>query len=133
MDIAEIISGPQFTFYAIVDDNRCYVEEFVTNLEKKDLKQLLNSYEKIVTIGLSHNEEKFRGIGGKIFELKTRRGVRLLGFFAGSSLPKSIILTHGFFKPHNRILIRERDKAVKWRKEYFDSSEINIVETNGGD
>jgi hypothetical protein len=31
-----------------------------------------------------------------------------------------------------KIMVRERDKAVKWRKEYFKSSGINIVETNGG-
>jgi len=133
VDIAETINGPNFTLYSIVVENRCYVEEFVANLEEKDLKQVLTLFELIATTGPPHNEEKFRDIGEKIFELKTRRGVRILGFFAGPTLPKSLILTHGFYKPHNKILVRERDKAVKWRKEYFDSSEINIVETNGGD
>jgi phage-related protein len=127
MDITETISGPKFSLYAIVSDNGCFIKEFITNLEEKDLKQVLTLFKMIVETGLPQNERKFRNVGENIYELKTRRGIRILGFFAGANLPKSLILTHGFFKPNNRILIRERDKAVKWRKEFFESSDNNIV------
>lgn len=127
MDITETFSGPKYNLYAIVSDNRCFVQEFLTNLEEKDLKQVISLFKMIVETGPPQNEEKFRNIGEKIYELKTRRGVRVLGFFPGANLTKSLILTHGFFKSSNRIFIRERDKAVKWRKEFFESSDINIV------
>ncbi len=127
MDITKTISGPEFNLYAIVSDNRCFVQEFIKNLEEKDLKQVLTLFKRIVEIGLPRNEEKFRNIGEKFYELKTRRGVRVLGFFPGANLPKSLILTHGFYKSSNRIFIRERDKAVKWRKEFFESSDIKII------
>jgi phage-related protein len=127
MDITETISGTEFTIYAIVFSNRCFVQEFIINLEEQDLKQVLTLLNAICETGPPHNETKFRNIGEKIYELKTRRGVRILGFFAGSNLPKSLILTHGFYKSGNRILVRERDKAIQWRKEFFESSDINFV------
>jgi phage-related protein len=132
MDITITISGPEFNLYAIVSDNRCFIQEFITNLEEKDLKQVLTLFKSIVEIGLPHNEQKFRNIGENIYELKTRGGVRILSFFAGPNLPKSLILTHGFFKSGNRIFLRERDKAIKWYKEFFESSDIKIVLQNGG-
>ena len=118
MNITETLKGPKFNLYSIVVDNRCFVQEFIENIEEKDLKQVLNLFQRIVEIGLVHDTEKFRNIGEQIYELKTRRGVRILGFFAGPSLPNSLILTHGFYKSKNRIFIRERDKAVKWLKEF---------------
>ena len=127
MYVAKTISGPKFSLYSIVSDNRCSVEEFITNLEEKDLKQVLNLFERIVQTGLPYNELKFRSIGEKIYELKTRGGVRILGFFAGPNLLKSLILTHGFYKSGNKVFVRERDKAVKWRKEFFKSSDIKII------
>lgn len=132
MNITETLKGPKFNLYAIVVDNRCFVQEFIENIEKKDLKQVLTLFKMIVETGLPHNEEKFKHIGEKIYELKTRRGVRILGFFPGQNLSKSLILTHGFYKPKNRVFIRERDKAVKWLKEFEESSDINIVNQNGG-
>jgi len=120
-------SGPEFSLYAVVSNNECSVEEFIRNLEEKDLKQVLTLFKRIVEIGLPHSEFKFRSIGEKIYELKTRRGVRILGFFPGPNLRKSLILTHGFYKSGNKILVRERDKAIEWRKEFFKSSDIKII------
>jgi len=84
-------------------------------------------FNRILEIGLPHNQEKFRDIGEKIYELKTRGGIRILGFFGGLNLPKSLILTHGFYKKHNKILVRERDKALKWFKEYTECAFNKII------
>ena len=128
MDITKILggTGQGFNLYAILVQNHCLIQEFVDSLDDAYKKQVLNLFHQIITIGLPKNEERFRPIGDQIYELKTRRGVRLLCFFAGQNLPRSLILTHGFFKPQRKIFVREKKKAVAWREEY-EGGEINIV------
>jgi len=95
------------------------VQEYISNLENIDQKQVFALFNLILQKGPPHNEHKFRSIGDDIYELKTWRGVRILCFYGGPNLPRSLILTHGFSKPKKRGLAREKKKSVKWRREYF--------------
>lgn len=128
MHIKEIARGINqgFTIYAIIVDNHCLFEEFVDNLDVKYQKPITNLLKQIFETGLPKGIERFRPIDDEIYELKTRSGVRILSFFAGPNLPKSIILTHGFHKPHGKILKRETQKAIAWLNEY-NHTETNIV------
>lgn len=119
-------SGQGFSIYAIIVDDHCLVEEFIDNLNVHYQKQITNLLERIFTAGLPKGIEKFRNIDDGIYELKTRSGIRLLSFFAGPNLPRSIILTHGFHKPNSRVLKREKQKALTWLNEY-NSSENTII------
>ena len=67
-------------------------------------KQLFALFQLILENGPPNDKRKFNPIGDKIYELKTRSGVRILCFYGGSLLQKSLILTHGFFKPAKRVL-----------------------------
>jgi hypothetical protein len=128
MDIVQILggTGQGFSLYAILVEDDCPVTDFIDSLDERYQKQVVNLFQQIATVGLPKNKERFRPIEDQIYELKTRGGVRILCFFAGSLLPRSLILTHGFFKPHRKILKRETEKAVAWRDDY-ESSKINIV------
>ncbi|MBN1843070.1 MAG: type II toxin-antitoxin system RelE/ParE family toxin [Deltaproteobacteria bacterium] len=113
-----------FSLYGLTKKNQCPVWNFVSGLEEKDQKQVFTLFNLILEKGLPIGEERFRNLGDKIYELKTRGGVRILAFFGSSSLHKSLVLTHGFYKPHTKILKREKEKALKLYKEYlkrFDS------------
>lgn len=129
MDIIAImvsVTGQGFSLYAIQDSNRCLAQEYIESLEIKYQKQIINLFHQVTTAGLPKSEEKFRPIGDKIYEFKTRSGVRILCFFAGRNLRRALILTHGFQKPGGRIFQREKDKAITWHKEYM-TGEVNIV------
>jgi phage-related protein len=111
-------SGSGFDLFAMVVGDDCLVQSFIDNLVEKDQKQIIALFKLILDSGLPHNKEKFRHIGEQIYELKTRGGVRVLSFFGGPNLSKSLILTHGFYKKGSRILVRERQRAIDWHDEY---------------
>jgi phage-related protein len=128
MNITLIAPAEQsgFSLYGIVVKNSCLVREFIESLEEKYQKQIMSLLDFISAKGPPNNKEKFRSLGDDIFELKTRSGVRILSFFGGSNLPKSLILIHGFHKPSRKILVREKAKAISWHKKYF-AEEVKIV------
>lgn len=128
MNITLIVPAEPFGFnlYGIVVKNSCLVREFIESLGEKYQKQIITLLEFISVKGPPKNEEKFRSLGNDIFELKTRSGVRILAFFGGGNLPKSLILTHGFYKLGQKILKRQKAKAIAWHKQYFEE-EVEIV------
>lgn len=129
MDIVEIMGGTTeqgFSLYAIQVNNRCLVQEYIDGLGVKYQTQIINLFHQVTTTGLPKNEERFRPIGDKIYELKTRNGVRVLCFFAGPILRKTLVLTHGFLKPGRKIFQREKNKAMNWHQEYT-ADEVNII------
>lgn len=125
-------SGLGFSLYALTKNNECPIRDFVSRLEKKDQKQVFALFKFILENGLPTNEERFRSLGDKIYELKTRRGVRILAFLGGFLLRKSLVLTHGFYKPHTKMLKREKEKAVKLHKEYLETLDNKKKPKGGG-
>jgi phage-related protein len=119
MHINKICSGAAFDIYALEIRKICQAQEYISSLELKDKKKITALINFISENGPPTNKEKFNPIGDNIYELKTGGGIRILSFFGGSSLAKSLILTHGFPKPKKRRLKQEKKKAVGWRKEYF--------------
>jgi len=129
MDITLLSSGSEkgFSLYALIVDETCQVIEYIESLEQKYQKQIISLFNLITETGLPHNEEKYRGLGDNINELKTRGGVRILCFSGGPGLPRSLILTHGFQKPHRKILVRQKNKALKWRKQFIQEP-VNLID-----
>lgn len=129
MDIKLIADAnpPGFKLYGLFANNVCIVTDYIDSLEEKDQKQVTNLFKHITSIGLPRNKEKFRDVNDGIFELKTRRGVRILSFSGGPGLPRSLILTHGFPKPNKKIFNREKAKALRWYKEFVEIADIRII------
>jgi len=113
-----------FDIYAIVINNLCPVWEYISNLVEEEKKRILFLLNSIIGSGIPHSEYKFKPLGDGIFELKSRGGTRVLCFFGGSSLPRSLVLTHGFSKPQRKVLLREKKRAIGWFKEYAEDDDI---------
>ena len=124
MIITKLASGRAFSLYAIVTNDTCIVQNYIDSLESKKQKQLFALFQFILENGPPNDKRKFNPIGDKIYELKTRSGIRILCFYGGPLLQKSLILTHGFDKPHRNILMREKDKAINWYKDFLKRAEI---------
>ena len=127
MDITLLAEAAQrngFSLYGLVVEGVCLVQTFIESLPGFDQIQVMNLFKGIINVGLPKSEYKFRHLGDEIYELKTRNGVRVLGFFGPSFMRKTIILTHGFPKPKKNILKREKRKALDW---YAEIGDIRIV------
>ncbi len=95
----KLITGKSLDIYAITNDGRCPVQEFIDGLESADQKKVIALLQRAANYGLSNNTEKFKKLKDNIWEFKSFQ-VRILCTLEGR---KVIILTHGF--------IKKRDKA----------------------
>lgn len=118
MILTTLYPGREYTLSALVINGDCLVQEFLSGLDKQSEVQIFSLLKRIGDHGPPTNEEKFKHLEGKIYELKTRTGVRVLSFFGEG---KSLILTHGFFKPSKKKLQSEIDKAAEWERTYQES------------
>lgn len=125
MILQTLHKGQRYTLYALVVNERCLVVEFLSDLDKQSETQLFALFKHIGASGPPVNEEKFKHLEGKIYELKTRTGVRILSFFGNG---QSLILTHGFPKPSQKKLKIEISKATEWEKVYQQSLKIQNKE-----
>ncbi|MCP4399978.1 MAG: hypothetical protein GY801_22060 [bacterium] len=119
MDILLIASGAAYSLYERAENSRGQVSLYVSTLPAKDQKQVIALFQFIIEHGLPMNKEKFRHIGDRVYELKTRGGIRILGFFGAPLLQNAFILTHGLRKPKQKILMREKEKTLNWQTTYF--------------
>ncbi len=99
INIEKLIAGKSLDIYAIIDDGRCLVQEFIDGLESTDQKKVMALLQRAAKHGLPNNTEKFKKLQDNIWEFKSFQ-VRILCTLEGR---KVIILTHGF--------IKKRDKA----------------------
>lgn len=116
MNYLIIASGNNCTICALVLNNTCQVTEFIDGLDRKDSVQISALFNHIADQG-THNEEKMRNLGDKIYELKTRGGIRFLSFWSKN---RHLILTHGFHKPPNKVLIQEKKKAISIYEKFIE-------------
>ena len=126
MDVVELFSGREYYLYGVIKNYKCPVREYIDSLDEKDKKQIIALILFIANNGIPQDKRKFNYIGDKIYELKTHRGVRILCFKGTPVLYKSLILTHGFKKPKNRVLMKEKEKALLLKKAFF-SEDVEII------
>ena len=129
MDITLLADAipPGFKLYGLVINYACIASDYIDSLEEIDQKQVINLFNLITSNGLPKDKKKFRDVEDDIFELKTRRGVRILCFFGGGNLRYSLILTHGFHKANKKIFNRQKERALRWYKEFVEKADIRII------
>lgn len=115
IDIEKLRDGEELTLYVLVVNNVCQIFDFINSLQETDKKQVINTLKQRSDRFVIHNEQLFKYLDDGIFELKTRRGLRMLCFWNGK---RSLVFTHGFHKCSNKLLKIEIEKAIKWRNEY---------------
>ena len=125
MTLTVLYLGQEFAVSALVINGHCLVQEFLSGLDKQSEVQIMSLLKRTGDNGPPSNGEKFKHLEGKIFELKTRTGVRILSFFGKG---KSLILTQGFFKPTKKKLQIEIGKAAEWEKRYQEHTKTQKKE-----
>jgi hypothetical protein len=120
MEIEVLFQSQGFTFYGIMNNGKSLVKEFLEGLDEENRTQMMALFRLILEQGqVPHNDLRFRKLGDKIYELKTRKGARILCFWGRHQ--NSLVLTHGFSKCKQRRLKAERQRAALWFQEYSNS------------
>lgn len=88
--------------------------DYLENLDDEDQAKLFELIKLIGSIGSIKNKTKFRYEGDKIYAFKPRPHRFLCFFFEG----QKIIVTNGFHKKSDKLPITEKDRALKYKKDY---------------
>jgi phage-related protein len=113
--LKEILEGKRHDIFALVDNDRCVLEEFMKDLPRPEQVKVLALMERMADYGSPQNDQKFKHLEGPLYELKSYQ-VRIPCFFDGARV---VILTHGFLKKRDRTPRTEIDRALRMAKEYF--------------
>ncbi len=82
----------------------------------------MNLFQLIGEVGKILNIEKFRNEGNGIYAFKPQPD-RFLCFFTKDN---KIIITNGFLKRSDKLPDSEKEKALRYKKDYTDRTEKNI-------
>ena len=116
--VKKLYSDRHFEIYAIENNDKCFFESFVKNLQKSDTKKIVKLFENTAKNGLPKNKEKFKKLycgEMDVCEFKSKP-YRFLCALDGK---RSIIISHCFEKTKRGQTEGEINKAVKLFKQYF--------------
>ena len=118
-----------WTILAICDDRGgCLVQEFIDRLEtdsQSDYDQVMAQLRWTAVNGPPRNDEKSRPLADKIFEFKTRGGIRIPYFYDKDRL---VICTEAMRKPKKTELRAVIARALATRERYFEAKRRGAVE-----
>lgn len=116
-------AGKQFTLYALGIGKSIDLLDFLYEMEKKRPKEAAKMaalFARVLEHGILNNKQKCRSLGNKLFEFKTRGGLRVVWFWDEGRM---IICTHGFEKAQQKTPRREIEKALARKADYFDAKD----------
>ena len=89
--------------------------EYYEELSDLQKRKLLVLFKRIGDFGKIHDITKFNFEGDSIFAFKPQPD-RFLSFFVKD---KKIIIANGFHKKSQKLPTEEKDRAIKYKKDYF--------------
>jgi hypothetical protein len=124
-----VIERGTWTVMAICDDrDGCQVQEFLDGLEtdsRSDYDQVMAQLRRTATNGPQRNKRKSRPLEDKVFELKTRRGIRIPYFYDEGRV---VICTQAMRKPKKAELNVTIARAHVARTQYFEAKQRAALE-----
>lgn len=126
--LREVRSGKVCKIFAMGTDRDCPLHAFLGELKRHDedeFARLDALLQRTADHGTVKNEEKYRYFKKeKVFEFKTRGGVRVIAFWDENQV---IICSHGFLKKKQKTPKKELERAVIARGAYFGAKAIDKV------
>lgn len=95
-------------------NNKSPAKEYFEDLSVKSKDNLFKLFIKIAAHGSIFDKRKFNFEGDKIFAFKPQPDRFLCFFFEGSK----IIVTNAFEKKQDKLPLREKEKALKYKEDY---------------
>lgn len=107
-------------FYKKSSNNRCPVIEFLDELSrcsKQDLVFVKKAIQRLSEYGNKLDRPHVAPLRDGIYELRPKHYRLFYFFFDGDK----IVITHGYPKKSNAVDPNEIDKAIEYRKDYYES------------
>jgi phage-related protein len=115
-----IYVGSAFKLEWYIDSNgKSEAQEYFNRLSEKQQLRFLFLVKRIGDFGKITNKQLFRNEGNKIYAFKPQPDRFLCFFFRGNK----IIVTNAFQKKQQKLPIKEKEKALKYMKDYIKRSE----------
>lgn len=108
-----LYNGSKLKLY-VLEGSRCFTKDYIDSLDDASRRKTLARLKKIGDVGPPRNEEQFKHLRDRIFEIKAHQ-VRIFCFYDEKG---NLVLTHGINKPTKKIQQREIEKAIEMRTEY---------------
>ncbi len=120
--LREIQRGRGAAIFAMGTEGDCQLLDFLESLDGSNPAEAARAWaviDRTAEHGPPRNKEKCRFFTDlKVFELKTRGGVRIMSFWDEGKL---IVCSHAFLKKSRKTPKAEKDRAREARKEYLDA------------
>ena len=113
-----MFKGPRLSVLEPAQKGVGLVTAKASALQKIDQKQVLALLDSVVKNGLPSNKERFRHLQKGIYELKTKRGIRIFCFVPEGRSGNVLVLTSLRRKPKPKVLKTEIERAKHWRDQY---------------
>jgi phage-related protein len=102
-------------------------DNFISELKPKAIKKVFYN----IDIAQQTNDPRlFKKLNNYIWEFRTLHAglqIRLLAFWDNTDSKETLVFaTHGFIKKVDKVPAKEIDRAMKLRKQYFDSKKNKI-------
>lgn len=126
--LREVRRGRTCTILAMGSEKSCQLLEFLGELAKTDRNEagrVAALLTQTAEGGRPKNEEKCRFFKDiRVFELKTRGGVRIMAFWDEGNL---IVCSHAFLKKSQKTPEEEKTRAVQALRAYFEAKKLGQV------
>jgi phage-related protein len=121
VQIHKLKEGKHLTIFAMGDGEKVPVLDFIEQMEQKRPKEtakLAALFTRTVEHGIPKDKQKCRTLGSKLFEFKTRGGLRIVWFWDED---KMVICTHGFSKSTQKTPRGQIERALSMKSDYFEA------------
>lgn len=110
--------GDHFTIEWYFDTNgKSQALEYYQTLTANERIQVLKLFKRMGDSGQIKDKTKFRSEGDKIYAFKPKPDRFLCFFFDG----KKIIVTNAFRKKQDKLPVKEKNKALRFRETYIEN------------
>jgi len=100
--------------------NKIPVQDFLDGLNKKLRAKAIRDIILLKELGTEIREPYSKNIGDNLFELRIKFSSDIARIFCFFFDGEKIILPNGFIKKSNKTPKKEIDKAMKYKREYFE-------------
>ena len=119
--IHKLKEGKQLTIFAMGGAEDVPVLDYIEQMEKKRPKEAAKMaalFNRVVEHGIPKDKQKCRTLGNKLFEFKTRGGLRIVWFWDEDRM---VVCTHGFCKSSRKTPRGQIERALSMKSDYFEA------------
>lgn len=124
--VKRLLSGPNADICVVLNSRGSSdVEDFIVNLDERQQSKLTQILIEFCERGEIKSEYKFKYLGDKLYEFKSK-SVRILCCFLPDSQHRTQLLIHGFIKKSQRTPRKELNRARVYIEQLYNEGYSHV-------